>query len=116
MNKIDLSKRIFKTQIKKYIPELSLTFIFIILTSLTTAATAWLLDPAIKEIFEKKNNQMLYLIPIAIILTFVVKAMSVYATRIITIKVGIKIIKNIQILMAKKFLLSDISNITKKHS
>ena len=48
MNKIDLVKRIFKTQIQKYIPELSLTFIFIILTSFTTAATAWLLDPAIK--------------------------------------------------------------------
>ena len=116
MNKLDLVKRIFRTQIKKYIPELSLTFIFILLTSLTTAATAWLLDPAIKEIFEKKNNQMLYLIPIAIVFTFVVKAFSVYATRIITIKVGIKIIQNIQILMAKKFLFSDISNITKKHS
>jgi subfamily B ATP-binding cassette protein MsbA len=116
MNKLDLVKRIFRTQIKKYIPELSLTFIFILLTSITTAATAWLLDPAIKEIFEKKNNQMLYLIPIAIIFTFVLKAVSVYATRIITIKVGIKIIQNIQILMAKKFLLSDISNITKKHS
>ncbi len=27
MNKVDLVKRIFKTQVKKYIPELSLTFI-----------------------------------------------------------------------------------------
>ena len=42
MNKLDLTKRIFKTQIKKYIPELSLTLVFIITTSLTTAATAWL--------------------------------------------------------------------------
>jgi len=116
MNKLDLIKRIFRTQVKKYIPELSLTFIFIILTSLTTAATAWLLDPAIKEIFENKNTKMLYLIPLAIILTFIVKAFAIYGTRIVTIKVGIKIIKNIQILMAKKFLLSDISHITKKHS
>jgi subfamily B ATP-binding cassette protein MsbA len=116
MTKLELVKRIFKTQVKKYIPELSITFIFIILTSLTTAATAWLLDPAIKEIFENKNTKMLYLIPIAIIFTFILKALSVYGTKIITIKVGIKIIKNIQILMAKKFLLSDISHITKKHS
>jgi len=116
MNKLDLIKRIFRTQVKKYIPELSLTVIFIILTSLTTAATAWLLDPAIKEIFENKNTKMLYLIPLAIILTFIVKAFAIYGTRIVTIKVGIKIIKNIQILMAKKFLLSDISHITKKHS
>ena len=116
MNKLELVKRIFKTQVKKYIPELSITFIFIILTSLTTAATAWLLDPAIKEIFENKNTKMLYLIPIAIIFTFILKAFSIYGTKIITIKVGIKIIKNIQTLMAQKFLLSDISHITKKHS
>jgi len=69
MNKVDLVKRIFKTQVRRYIPELSLTFVFIILTSLTTAATAWLLDPAIKEIFENKNTKMLYFIPLAIILT-----------------------------------------------
>lgn len=116
MTKLELINRIFKTQVKKYIPELSITFVFIILTSLTTAATAWLLDPAIKEIFENKNTQMLYLIPLAIVFTFIIKAFSVYGTRIITIKVGIKIIKNIQTLMAQKFLLSDISHITKKHS
>ena len=116
MNKIDLVKRIFRTQVKKYIPELSLTFIFIILTSLTTAATAWLLDPAIKEIFVNKNIKMLYFIPLAIVLTFIIKAFAIYGTRIVTIKVGIKIIKNIQTLMARKFLLSDISHITKKHS
>ena len=116
MNKKDLIKRIFKTQVKRYIPELSITFLFIILTSLTTAATAWLLDPAIKEIFINKNTKMLYLIPLAIILTFLLKSISIYGTRIITIKVGIKIITNIEILMAKKFLMSDISQITKKHS
>ena len=116
MTKLELINRIFRTQVKKYIPELSITFVFIILTSLTTAATAWLLDPAIKEIFENKNRQMLYLIPLAIIFTFIIKAFSVYGTRIITIKVGIKIIKNIQTLMAQKFLLSDNSHITKKHS
>ena len=116
MTKLELVNRIFKTQVKKYIPELSITFIFIILTSLTTAVTAWLLDPAIKEIFENKNKQMLYLIPLAIVFTFIIKAFSIYGTRIITIKVGIKIIKNIQTLMAQKFLLSDISYITKKHS
>jgi len=116
MTKLELIKRVFKSQVKKYIPELFLAFIFIILTSLTTAISAWLLDPAIKEIFENKNNKMLYIIPVAIVFTFILKAFSIYGTRIITIKVGIKIIKNIQTLMAQKFLLSDISHITKKHS
>jgi len=116
MTKQEIINRIFKTQVKKYIPELSITFILIILTSLTTTASAWLLDPAIKEIFENKNNQMLYFIPLAIVFTFILKAFSIYGTRIITLKIGIKIITNIQTIMAKKFLLSDISHITKKHS
>jgi len=116
MTKLEIINRLFKTQIKKYIPELSITFLFIILTSITTAITAWLLDPAIKEIFQNKNSKMLYIIPVAIVLTFVIKAFAIYGTRIITIKIGIKIIKNIQTLMAQKFLLSDISHITKKHS
>ena len=116
MTKQEIINRIFKTQVKKYIPELSITFILIILTSLTTTASAWLLDPAIKEIFENKNNQMLYFIPLAIVFTFILKAFSIYGTKIITLKIGIKIITNIQTLMAKKFLLSDISHITKKHS
>ena len=61
MTKQEIINRIFKTQVKKYIPELSITFFLIILTSLATTASAWLLDPAIKEIFENKNNQMLIL-------------------------------------------------------
>jgi subfamily B ATP-binding cassette protein MsbA len=116
MTKLELINRIFKTQVKKYIPELSISFILIILTSLTTAITAWLLDPAIKEIFQNKNTKMLYFIPLAIIFTFIVKAFSIYGTRIITIKVGINVIQNIQTLMAQKFLLYDVSHIAKKHS
>ena len=74
MNKIQLSKRIYKTQIKKYLPDLGVVLIFMIINGAATAAVAWLLDPAIKLIFIEKNMEMLYLIPIAIVITFVIKA------------------------------------------
>jgi len=113
---IDVIKRVFKTHIKKYIPELSLTFIFILITSAATAATAWLLDPAIKQIFENKNKLMLYVIPSAIILAFTIKALSIFLTRIITIKVATKICSNISSKMAEKLITSDTLYITGKHS
>jgi len=113
---IDIIKRIFKTQIKKYIPELSLTLIFILITSAATAATAWLLEPAIKEIFQNQNKLMLYIIPIAIVLAFTIKALSIFITRIITIKVATKICSNISSLMAEKLITSDTLYITNKHS
>ncbi|MBM5786262.1 MAG: ABC transporter ATP-binding protein, partial [Pelagibacterales bacterium] len=116
MKDIDVIKRVFRSYIKKYIPELSLTFIFILITSAATAATAWLLDPAIKEIFENKNKLMLYVIPVAIVLAFAIKALSIFIVRIITIKVASKICSNIGSIMAKKLITSDTLYITNKHS
>ena len=116
MKDIDVIKRVFKTHIKKYIPELSLTFIFILITSAATAATAWILDPAIKEIFENKNKLMLYVIPIAIVLAFAIKALSTFITKIITIKVATKVCSNISYKMAEKLITSDTLYITGKHS
>jgi len=113
---IDVIKRVFKTHIKKYIPELSLTFIFILITSAATAATAWILDPAIKEIFENKNKLMLYVIPIAIVLAIAIKALSTFITKIITIKVATKVCSNISYKMAEKLITSDTLYITGKHS
>ncbi len=113
MKDIDVIKRVFRTHIKKYIPELSLTFIFILITSAATAATAWLLDPAIKEIFENKNKLMLYVIPVAIVLAFTIKALSIFITRIITIKVATKICSNISSIMAEKLITSDTLYITR---
>jgi len=113
---IDVIKRVFRNHIKRYIPELSLTLIFILITSAATTTTAWLLDPAIKEIFENKNKFMLYAIPVAIVLAFTIKALSIFVTRIITIKVATKICSNISSLMAEKLITSDTLYITGKHS
>ena len=116
MNKIDLLKRIFKTQIKKYYKQILVIFFFIIFSALSTTAVAWLLDPAIKKIFLEKDKVMLYLIPLAIICAFLVKSLSTFMVRIKTIKIACSVIKNIQILLGEKILKSDTSFLTSKHS
>ena len=82
MDKAQLIKRIYKTQIKKYIPDLIIVVLFMILHGAATAAVAWLLDPAIKKIFLEKDQVMLFLIPAAIVVTFMIKSLSLYFTRI----------------------------------
>ena len=49
-----------------------------IIIALSTGATAWLLDPAIDKIFLDKDESMLLLIPIAIILTLLIKSIATY--------------------------------------
>ena len=116
MNNNELVNRIFHTQIKKYLNLIFICLFFMIISAVTTAASAWLLDPAIKEIFLNQNKTMLYMIPLAIIIVFVLKGLSTFAVRIVTIKIGMKVVENIQILMAKRILTSDISYIVGKHS
>jgi len=116
VNKIELIKRIFRTQVKKYVSQILIIFLFIIISAISTSAVAWLLDPAIKKIFIEKNKTLLLIIPSLIILAFLIKSISIYIIRIKTIKISFNITKNIQILMADKILRSDTSFLISKHS
>ena len=57
MNKFQLLKEFIKLKLKKYIPDLLIIFVFMILNGAATAGVAWLLDPAIKKIFIEKDKQ-----------------------------------------------------------
>ena len=116
MTKFELIKRIFRTQVKRYLSQVLIIFLFIIVSALATAAVAWLLDPAIKKIFIEKNKTLLIIIPGLIILAFIVKSISLYTIRIKTIKISFNVTKNIQILMADKILKSDTAFLVSKHS
>jgi subfamily B ATP-binding cassette protein MsbA len=116
MNNKDLAVRIFKTEVKRYYKLIFICFIFMITSALATAASAWLLDPAIKMIFVNKDKQMLYLIPLGIILILTLKGISTFFVKIISIKISLNIAENIQVSMAKKILNLDITSISEKHS
>ena len=116
MKNKEIALRIFKTQIKKYFKEILIIFLFVILTALMTALTAWLLDPAIKKIFIEKDKTMLVIIPIAIVLAFLLKSLGIFIVRMTTIKVAFNVLKNIQVLMTGKILVSDLSHFIEKHS
>ena len=116
MNKLELSKRIYRTQIKKYIPDLVIVVIFMVINGAATAGVAWLLDPAIKKIFIEKDKLMLCVIPAAIVITFLLRSVSLYLTRILTINISYKIKESIQKALAQKILYSDLSYIHDNHS
>ena len=81
-----------------------------------TAAIAWLLDPAIKKIFIEQDKSMMLIIPIAIVLAFSVKGLSLYLARSILIKIGNEVVKALQIKLSSCILKSDVNTIESKHS
>ena len=82
----------------------------------STSATAWLLDPAIDKIFLNKDQSLLLLIPLLIIVAFTTKGISLYMAKVLMIKVAEEVKKAIQINMLSSFIKADTENIENKHT
>jgi len=116
VKKIDIFKRLYKDYTKKYLDKIILSVIFSVLLAGSTSAIAWLLDPAIKKIFIEKDQTLLLIIPVFIILAFTTKGVSLYIARYLMIIVGEGVKKKLQFDMLQSLINADTQNIDKKHS
>ncbi len=116
MNKINIFKRLYEDYSKKYLNKIILSALLSILVAASTSSIAWLLDPAIKKIFIEKDQSLLIIIPLSIILAFAVKGISLYAARGIMIGVAEEIKKTLQVHMLGSLINSDTQTIDQKHS
>ncbi|MBW2336114.1 MAG: ABC transporter ATP-binding protein [Deltaproteobacteria bacterium] len=61
-----------------------------------TAATAYLVKPAVEKIFEQKDSQMLVLIPVVIVAVFAIKGIAAYGSGYLLSYVGQDIIRRMR--------------------
>ena len=116
MNKSTAIKRLYKDYTSKFISKIFLAAMFSILVAASTSATAWLLDPAIDKIFLNKDQKLILLIPIAIIIAFSTKGISLYLARLLMINVAEEVKKLLQVDMLKSFIKADTEIIEDKHT
>ena len=116
MNKKKIFKRLYRDYSKKYLNKIILSAFLSILVAASTSSIAWLLDPAIKKIFIEKDQSLLLIIPLGIILAFAVKGISLYMARAIMISVAEEIKKTLQVHMLSSLINSDTQTIDQKHS
>ena len=109
-------KRLYKDYSKKYLNKIFLSAFFSILVAGSTSAIAWLLDPAIKKLFIEKDQSLLILIPLMIIIAFTTKGLSLYYAKATMISVGEGIKKKLQVDMVNTLVGTDTQIIDKKHS
>ncbi len=116
MSNFEILKRLYKDYTKKYLNKIFLAVFFSILVACSTSATAWLLDPAIDKIFINKDQSLLLIIPLLIILAFATKGISLYLAKVTMIKVAEEVKKEIQVNMLTSFIKADTENIENKHT
>ena len=116
MKNSEIYKRLYKDYSKKYINKILISVFFGVLVAASTSAIAWLLDPAIKKIFIEKDQSLIFIIPLLIIVAFAVKGFALYFAKAIMIKVAEEIKKILQSQMVKSLINADTQVIDQKHS
>ena len=116
MNKIEIYKRLYKDYSKKYLDKIILSALLSVLVAGSTSAIAWLLDPAIEKLFIEKDQSLIIIIPLMIIIAFTTKGLSLYFAKATMISVGEDIKKKLQFDMVNSLIRTDTQIIDKKHS
>ena len=116
MRKIEIYKRLYKDYSKKYLDKIILSALLSVLVAGSTSAIAWLLDPAIKKLFIEKDQSLIIIIPLMIIIAFTTKGLSLYFAKATMISVGEEIKKKLQFDMINTLIKTDTQIIDKKHS
>ena len=116
MNNSKIYKRLFKDYTSKHLISIFLAAFFSIIVAGSTSSIAWLLDPAIEKIFIEKNQTLIFLIPLAIIIAFTAKGISLYLAKLLMIRVGEEVAGALQKKVANNILTSDIQTLDNRHS
>ena len=100
--------RLYNSYVKRNLNKLVISLLLSFGVAGSTATIAWLLDPAIEKMFIERDKSMMLLIPIAIVLAFATKGITLYFARTVLIKLGGDIVLFIQKQLAASILKSDV--------
>ena len=116
MKKIEILKRLYFEYTKKHIKTILLSVFFALLVATSTSSIAYLLDPAIKKIFIDKDQTLIIIIPIFIVVAFATKGLSLYVAKVLMIGVSEEVRKDMQCDMLNNLISADTKLIDGKHT
>ncbi len=99
----------FKSFYKEYIPQFIIAIIGMIMASVGTAVSAWLVKPVLDYIFIQKDETLLYLLPYAIIAIYFIKSLGVYLQAYFTAYIGQDIVRRFRYNQLSNILSLDMS-------
>ena len=116
MNNYQILKRLYREYTKKYLKNILISLFFSLLLAGSTSSIAYLLDPAINELFVKQSSSLIYIIPGFIIFAFALKGISLYLAKITMIYVAEEVRRDIQTDMFSSLIHADTQLIDQEHS
>ena len=103
-NKQSVTSRIVFNYLLNYKFQIFLALMMMVISAAATGLHAWLVRPALDEVLIKGNKEMLFLIPIAIIIVTLIKGIATYTHSYQMSKVAHSIIAKLQTQMFEKLM------------
>lgn len=108
--------RLVREHVRPHLGRLLTAALLMAVAAAATAATAWLLEPAIDKVFIEHSDAMLVVVPLAVLGVTLVKALAGYGHNVMMNHVGQRIIADTQIKMFDHLIHADLSWLHDTHT
>lgn len=103
-----LIKRLVRDNLRHYWPQLTLALFCMAIVSATTALSAYLMEPIVNDVFIAKNEDMLFWVSGAVLVTFIAKGFASYGQSVLMAFVGLRIVADNQTRLYRHLISMDL--------
>jgi subfamily B ATP-binding cassette protein MsbA len=104
-----LLTRLVANHVRPHWGRVALSILCMGLAAAATAANAWLMEPVLDKVFVARDTNMLYLIPLAVIVAAFIKGVATYFQGVLLNYVGQRIISDLQIKLFEQAVRADLA-------
>lgn len=111
-----LIRRMWQEYLKPFKGKLGAAVGLMMITAATTSGMIYMLDPAIEHLFIEREQGLLWIIPIAVIVLAIIKAASTYGHGVILVEIGQEVVARMQGQLFRSMVFADLARLINTHS
>lgn len=111
-----LVRRVVRDYLSHHKRPLLIAVVFMLVTSATTGALAWILKPAIDQLFVGKDPTLLYFIPAAVIGIMIAQAVASYIQGVLMTRIGQDVVAEMQVELVRSMVYADLKRLNQTHT
>ncbi|MEN2980696.1 lipid A export permease/ATP-binding protein MsbA [Tistrella bauzanensis] len=104
-----LVARLSREHLKPYWRRIALAVVAMVVTAAATAANAWLMQPVLDDVFLKRDETMLLLVPAAVLALAAINGFATYVERVLMERLGTRVVADLQHRMYSRLMSADLA-------
>jgi len=105
---MQLVRRLIRDNLRNYWPQLVFALLCMAVVSITTALSAYLMEPVVNDVFIAENEDMLWWVSGAVLFTFLAKGFASYGQSLLMAFVGLRIVADNQVRLYRHLIGMDL--------